>query len=853
MVLPVEQRQLVHRKSCESPTHWLLTLRGSQKEHPLIRLVTEPKELVREVLHAIAQAIDAATPWLLLAAGLLTMAAVGVVLVRRGRCNAMAEGARRVRILAPPEVADSGALTLWMGLHAILRPAWKRLLYGQPHLAWEVVADPDLIEIALWVPRRIPPGLVERAVESAWPGARTVVEPAAHLLQDDAVVASTELVLAEPEWFPIGEAPDSEPLRLVMGTLTALGQGERAVVQVLARPATSAARLRLLRAARSLRRSAPAGVPFWAQGGVAGRQTRPPRPSMDPTLDPDVRSILAKAASPLWRCGIRVAVCSSERAHARGRIHALAGAFAVFEGRNGFRRRRVIGGPSRLEDRRFGGGYLLSVPELAQIAALPGEAIPGLDTARARTLAPPRELPTDGCVLGVSDHSATARPVAISVEDARHHLHVMGETGTGKSTLIARMVLADARAGRAAVVIDPKGDLVSAIIARLPPGAEHRTCLLDPDDRNYAVGLNVLDGDDPDLVVDHVVSVFRRIYEDSWGPRTDDIMRAACLTLTQMPGATMAEIMLLLTNHEWRRQLRRQRRDLFESGHIASFWDWYEHLGDQSQHIAPLMNKLRAFLLRAPVRAIVGQDKPKLDIPKLIDEGGLLLVRIPKGTLGEGTSRILGAFVVARVWQACMKRVERDESERTPVGLYVDEMHNYLALPRSFEDMLAEARGYGLSLVLAHQHLGQLPRDMRNALGANARNKIVFTCSPEDATALERHFRPYLTDHDLANLSAYQAACRPTLNGGHGPAFTFNTVALQEAVDGRAAEVRMTSARRFAESRQTVEANISQRHGAISASSSQPAPQPLPQSPPQSVPQSRSGHPRSGKRPAGER
>lgn len=805
-----------------------------------MRLVTEPKEFVRDVQHAATHAIDDAMPWLVGAAISVAITAVAVALLRRARCNAMAEGARRVRILAPPEVAESGALTLWMGLHAILRPAWKRLLYGQPHLAWEVVADPDLIEIALWIPRRIPPGLVERAVESAWPGARTVVEPAAHLLQDDAVVASTELVLAEPEWFPIGEAPDSEPLRLVMGTLTALGQGERAVVQVLARPATSAARLRLLRAARSLRRSTPVGVPFWAQGGVAGRQTRPPRPSMDPTLDPDVRSILAKAASPLWRCGIRVAICSSERAHARGRIHALAGAFAVFEGRNGFRRRKVIGGPSRLEDRRFGGGYLLSVPELAQIAALPGEAIPGLDTARARTLAAPRELPTDGCVLGVSDHSATARPVAISVEDARHHLHVMGETGTGKSTLIARMVLADARAGRAAIVIDPKGDLVSAIIARLPSGAEQRTCLLDPDDHNYAVGLNVLDGDDPDLVVDHVVSVFRRIYEDSWGPRTDDIMRAACLTLTQMPGATMAEIMPLLTNHEWRRQLRRQRRDLFESSHVASFWQQFDAKSEarREDDISPLMNKLRAFLLRAPVRAIVGQDKPKLDIPKLIDKGGLLLVRIPKGTLGEGTSRILGAFVVARVWQACMQRVERDESARTPVGLYVDEMHNYLALPRSFEDMLAEARGYGLSLVLAHQHLGQLPRDMRNALGANARTKVVFTCSPEDATALERHFRPYLTDHDLANLSAYQAACRPTLNGGHGPAFTFNTVALQEAVAGRAAEVRMASARRFAESRLTVEANISQRHGLIAASSSQPGPQSGPQSPSQSVPQS---------------
>jgi hypothetical protein len=708
-----------------------------------------------------------------------------------------------------------------MGLHAILRPAWRRLLQGQPHLAWEVVADPDEVSMALWVPRTVPPGLVERAVEAAWPGARTEVTNASSIVDENAkAIAITELALAEPEWFPIGEAPDDEPLRLALGTMTALEEGERAAVQILARPATSTARLPMFRAARNLRRATPGALPFWAVGS-SGSQPKPSRLSLDPTVEPDVRAILAKAASPLWSCRMRVAVSSTDRPRARGKIHALAGAFAVFQGRNGFRRRRLVRGRSHLDARTFRGGYLLSVPELARIAALPGEAVPGFDSARARTLAAPRALPKDGFVLGVSDHSSTRRPVAISVEDARHHMHVMGETGTGKSTLIARMVLEDAKAKRAAVVIDPKGDLVNAIIARLPAGAEQRTCLLDPDDSRYAVGLNVLTGDNPDLAVDHVVSVFRRIYEDSWGPRTDDIMRAACLTLTQLHGTTMAEVMLLLTSRDWRRELKKKHSDVFDSGHLGSFWDWYEGLGDQSQHIAPLMNKLRAFLLRGPVRAIVGQDEPKLDIPGLIDQGGLLLVRIPKGTLGEGTSRILGAFVVARVWQACMKRAERDESHRSAVGLYVDEMHNYLALPRSFEDMLAEARGYGLSLVLAHQHLGQLPRDMRSALGANARNKIIFACSPEDAFALERSFRPYLTDHDLASLGAYQAACRPSLDGGHGPAFTFSTLPLEEPGPGRAAEVRSSSNLRFAELRATVEANIAQRHGAIAAGPSQ--------------------------------
>jgi hypothetical protein len=310
------------------------------------------------------------------------------------------------------------------------------------------------------------------------------------------------------------------------------------------------------------------------------------------------------------------------------------------------------------------------------------------------------------------------------------------------------------------------------------------------------------------------LGVFRRIYEPWWGPRTDDIMRAACLTLTRLPGATLVDVPLLLADFGWRREIRERLRD--RAG-VASFWSWYERLpeGQRAQHIAPLLNKLRAFVLRGPVRAIVGQPRPRLDVGRLLDTGGLLLVRIPKGTLGEETSRLLGAFVVARVWQACMRRATVPEQERPDTALYVDEMHNYMALPRSFEDLLAEARGYRLSLVLAHQHLGQLPRDMRDALAANARTKVCFACSPEDAFLLERHFSPQLTAHDLSHLRAFQAACRPCVGGGHGSAFTFTTEELAPPVRDREQEVRALSDRRFGAERRRVEIDLNRRHEGV--------------------------------------
>jgi hypothetical protein len=780
------------------------------KPRGLLRYLLDPSGLARDALHALKEVARDRLAWIALAVGIGTVAFVAWRLFLALRNRRLGVGARRVRVLPPPEVDPQRAQLLWMSLHALLRPWWRRLTFGQSHLGFEVVGRPEEIDIALWVPRDVPPGLVERAVEVAFPGARTEVtheDPLADLARNDGHLEACEFGLAEPAWFPVGGGTREESLDLALAALTGLGENESAFVQVLARPLTARARHRLLRAARVLRGGGRPGRFSWRVGrGGAGS-----RPAPDPTVEGDVRAILSKAASPLWACTVRVAVSSDSREQARGRIHGLAGAFAVFEGRNGFRRRRANRSHQAIAKRLMGRLLLLSVPELAQIATVPAAgAVAGLDRAGAKTVAPSRTLPSTGMVLGRADHPGVSRPVAIAAEDARHHLHMIGETGTGKSTLLANLVLQDAAAGRAAVVIDPKGDLVEAILERLPEGCEDRTCVVDPDDRKDAVGLNVLAGTDPDLIVDHVAGVFKRIYEPWWGPRTDDIMRAACLTLAQIPGATLAEVPLLLTDFEWRRAIRERLADV---GGLSAFWSWYERLPEQqrAQHIAPLLNKLRAFLLRGPVRAIVGQVTPKRDIESLIDEGGLLLVRVPKGTLGEDTSRLLGAFVVARVWQRCMRRASLAEEDRPDATLYVDETHNYLALPRSFEDLLAEARGYRLSLVLAHQHMGQLPRDVRDALGANARTKVVFTCSPEDALTLERHFAPDLSAYDLSHLATFQTACRPCVGGGQAQAFTFRTEPLQPGSPARANEVRRRSAERFAIPRDEVEEVIEGR------------------------------------------
>jgi hypothetical protein len=173
----------------------------------------------------------------------------------------------------------------------------------------------------------------------------------------------------------------------------------------------------------------------------------------------------------------------------------------------------------------------------------------------------------------------------------------------------------------------------------------------------------------------------------------------------------------------------------------------------------------------------------------------VLLARLPKGVLGEETSRLLGSCIVAAVWQAASRRAGRPQHARRDAGLYIDECQNYLNLPYPMEDMLAEARAYRLSVTLAHQNLAQLPPDLREGISANARSQVIFTVSPEDARSLERHTLPILSAHDLSHLAAFQAAARLVAASGEAPAFTLRTAPLPARVPGRARLIRQEAAR----------------------------------------------------------
>jgi energy-coupling factor transporter ATP-binding protein EcfA2 len=429
------------------------------------------------------------------------------------------------------------------------------------------------------------------------------------------------------------------------------------------------------------------------------------------------------------------------------------------------------------------------------LAHLPADpAVPGLVRAGARPVPPPPGLPEDGKVLG-DPELGPAHPVRLTAADACHHVHLLGATGSGKSTLIANLALHDIAQGRGVVVIDPKGDLVSDLLDRLPEAAVERLVLLDPDERAAPPTLNPLEGEDPDLAVDHLVGILHRIWIAHWEPRIDDVLRASCLTLLRRPGATLTDIPRLLSDPVFRHPYL---QGLDDPVGLGGFWSWYQHQSpaSQAQMVGPIMTRLRAFLLRSFVRDVVGSARSSFDMTSVLD-GGVLLARLPKGLLGDDTARLLGSFVVARVWQAATARARTGQRLRAPASLYVDECQNFLTLPYRFEELLPEARGYGLALHLAHQHLGQLPRELHDALSANARTKVYFTCSPEDARALERHVHPQLGAYDLTHLAGFQAAVRLVVAGSELPACTVRTRPLPAPIPGRAEQARVAARYRY--------------------------------------------------------
>jgi Type IV secretion-system coupling protein DNA-binding domain len=378
--------------------------------------------------------------------------------------------------------------------------------------------------------------------------------------------------------------------------------------------------------------------------------------------DVEVRNALrAKQAEPGWRVVGRVAVKAKIPSRERQLIGQVIGAlrYAEAPGVSFWVRSIGVRPVIQAEMSWWRLPLRLNVSELSMLASWPVGLTGELPVVAvgSRLVVPSVAIPDKGRIVGTATFPGRERSLALTPTDSLRHVHTLGPTGSGKSTLLLNLITQDMQAGRAVVVIEPKGDLIADVLARVPPNRVSDVVLLDPTDSDRPVGLNplALNGRSPELAADQLLGLFHSLYAASWGPRLADILGASLLTLARLPGMTLAVLPLLLTDAGFR---RRVVSSVVDPIGLEPFWSVFEAWSEpeRTAAIAPVMNKLRPLLMRPELRAIIGQTQPRFDVRQVFTERKVLLVNLARGLLGPETSALLGSLVVAQLWQATLGR-----------------------------------------------------------------------------------------------------------------------------------------------------------------------------------------------------
>jgi len=340
----------------------------------------------------------------------------------------------------------------------------------------------------------------------------------------------------------------------------------------------------------------------------------------------------------------------------------------------------------------------------------------------------------------------------IKEKNRRSHIYIIGKTGTGKSTLIENMAISDINQGNGLALIDPHGDLSENVLGFLPRRRLKDVVYFNPGDIEYPISFNPLENTHPDqhhLAASGLISVFKKIWPEFWGPRLEHILRHSILTLLEYQNGTILDITKLLTDKEFRsrivRKVKNQQVREFWFSEFEKYSAWL-----RSEAISPILNKVGQFLASVPLRNIVGQKENTFNLRKVMDQGRILIVNLAKGKIGEDNCSLLGGMMMTKIWLAALSRAEMPENKRKPFYLYVDEFHNFMTL--SFADILSEARKYGLHLTLAHQYMEQLDEKIKGAIFGNVGTIISFRVGIEDAKYLAGEFYPVFNENDLINL-----------------------------------------------------------------------------------------------------
>ena len=536
-----------------------------------------------------------------------------------------------------------------------------------------------------------------------------------------------------------------DPLIGIMGALASIRDGEVGLLQVLFQSARAPWAESMVRAVSNAE-----GRSFFADAPEIVAQAR------------------EKVAQPLYAVVLRVAAQSDSEARVWDIARALGGALTQFANPTSNELIALANDGYDDEDHAADvcartthrSGMLLNADELVSLVHLPSASVrvPQLKREDARTKAAPQIVHGHPFVLGENTHAGKTMPVTLSAEARSQHCYLIGASGTGKSTLLLNLILQDIEHGEGIAVLDPHGDLIDEILARIPEKRWGDVVLLDPSDEEYPVGFNVLKAHseiEKNLLGSDLVAVFRRL-STSWGDQMTSVLGNAVLAfLESTEGGSLVDLRRFLVDPGFRAKFLRTVQD----PEIVYYWEkTFPMLVAKPQ--GPILTRLDTFLRPKLIRYMVAQKESRFDLGAIMNEGKIFLAKLAQGAIGEENAYLLGTLLVSKFQQLAMSRQQTAAALRRNFYLYIDEFHNFVT--PSMAAILSGARKYRLGLILAHQELQQLASrdaDVASAVIANPYTRICFRLGDFDAKRLADGFS-FFEAKDLQNLQVGDAICR---------------------------------------------------------------------------------------------
>lgn len=701
------------------------------------------------------------------------------------------------------------AVQLFSNLPQIKDSFWQRLLKKDEHLSFEIVVVNQMVYFLCYCPERLSDYL-KSLLMASYP--EILISPLPHDPIHDLQLFHTqpELTAEQPLYLELGslklkhhdylplktfaDIQELDTLSALLSTLAASNPHDRVVIQLVVKDEGDAWKRRGESIVESARTSG---------------QTHPQQPLID-----------RKLSSRALRVSIRMAVSTPSKDRSQLLLENIAATFQAISQSEGnvLKLQRIKLFPqaflSAMVSRKLPRSPKnhLSVQELATLYHLPSEKVANLpNIAWGKTLfsQPPENLPVvtrqtdpeikkDINVFAQTFYKNALSNYGIKRADRRRHLYVIGKTGTGKSTMLANMVINDLKNDEGICVIDPHGDLVETVLNYIPSRRVNDVVYFDPADPERTVKINLFEGENVahrELIASGIVSIFQKLYAYSWGPRLEYILRNALLTLLKSPQARLSDVTDLLTDEKFRKRLVENLDDPI----LKNFWtNEFDRMQDRmrTEAVAPILNKVGQFVSSPLIRDVVNAPKSSFSIEEIMDHKKILLVNLSQGRLGEDNATLLGAMLITKIQLAAMARVHIAEADRKDFYLYVDEFQNFAT--QSFNKILSEARKYRLNLILANQYIAQIPEDVQKAIFGNCGSIASFVMGADDASVFSKEFAGKYSAEDLVSLGRYQIINKLSIDNIVSLPFTAHTLPLAKSSNQNKEKVMRVSRERYA-------------------------------------------------------